>query len=187
MILQAVFAEEIEARGGVGIVLMFGWLLRLGFDVELALKADLLLVLDGHVEETAEVIEFAFDVGVPKRGIAFAATPKDIACAAEFVGNLDGFFDLRGGVSEDVGIASGGCAMHITRMGKEASGAPEKLYAGAFLFLFEDRSDRIEILVGGREVFAFGGNVAVVKGVERRAEFLDELEGNAGAFLGVLH
>ena len=36
------------------------------------------------------------------------------------------------------------------------------------------------------ERFAFGGHVAVVEGVERGAELLDELERHAGAVLGVL-
>ena len=43
---------------------MLGRLLRLGLDVELALEADLLLVIDRHVEESREVVELALHVGV---------------------------------------------------------------------------------------------------------------------------
>ena len=48
---QVVFAQEVQAGGGVGVVLVLGRLLGLGLDVELALEADLLLVVDRHVQE----------------------------------------------------------------------------------------------------------------------------------------
>ncbi len=51
--MQVVLAQEVEAGGGVAVVLVLGRLLRLGLDVELAGEADLLGVVDGHVQERA--------------------------------------------------------------------------------------------------------------------------------------
>ena len=54
---QVISAQEVEAGGGVGIVLVFGRFLGLGLDVESSLEADLLLVVDRHLEELAKVVE----------------------------------------------------------------------------------------------------------------------------------
>ena len=66
MACQLVLPQEVQAGGGVGVVLVLGRLHRLRLDVKLALEADLLLVLDGHVEERGQVIQLAFHVGVPE-------------------------------------------------------------------------------------------------------------------------
>ena len=41
VIFQTVGADEVQARGGIEVVLVFGWFLRLGFEEELAGEADL--------------------------------------------------------------------------------------------------------------------------------------------------
>ena len=63
---QIVVAQEVEAGRGVGVVLVLGRLLGLGLDVELAREADLLGVVDGHVQEAGQMIELALHVGVPQ-------------------------------------------------------------------------------------------------------------------------
>ena len=73
---QVVFAQEVEAGRGVGVVLVLGRLLRLRLDVELALEADLLLVLDGHVQELREVIELALHVGVQQGHDSLRGRPR---------------------------------------------------------------------------------------------------------------
>ena len=77
--------QEVEAGGGVGVVLVLGRLLGLGLDVELAREADLLGVVDRHVHEAGQVIELALHVGVPEVLIAFAAAPEDVAHAAQLL------------------------------------------------------------------------------------------------------
>ena len=57
---QVVGAEEVEAGRGVGVVLVLGRLLGLRLDVEGAWKADLLLVVDRHVQEACEVVDLRF-------------------------------------------------------------------------------------------------------------------------------
>src|SRR5690606_29009984 len=110
---QAVFAEEVQAGRGVGVVLVGGGFARLGFDVELAGEADLFLVVDRHVEERGEVVEFALQVGVEQGGVAFAAAPEGVAFAAEGVGGVDGGLHLGGGVGEDIEMGRGAGALGV--------------------------------------------------------------------------
>ena len=59
VLVEPVASEERDARGAVEVVLVRGRLLRLRLDEELAGEADLLLVVDGHVQELREVVELA--------------------------------------------------------------------------------------------------------------------------------
>ena len=77
--------------------------------------------------------------------------------------------------------------MNEARIGKQIGRAPEQLDAGAFLFRFQDLDDGIEIFVGFAQRLAFRRDVAVMKGVERRAEFFDELERGPRAIFGIGH
>ena len=186
MILEAVFAQEVEAGGRVAVVLVGGRLLGLGLDVELALESDLLLVVDGHLEEAGEVIEFALHVGVPEGGVAFAATPEGVSLATEFVGDFHRLLHLGRGVGVDIGVGAGGRSVEEAGIGEEAGGAPEKLDAGALLLLLEDGDDGVEVLVALGKGLPLGGDIAVVEGVVGGAQLLDKLEGVTDAVLGVL-
>ena len=160
---QVVGPQEVQARGGVGIVLVLGRFLGLGLDVEGAAEADLLLVIDGHVEEAAEVVELALHVGVEKRRIAFAAAPERVAGPAQLVGDFHGLLDLGGGEGEDVEVGAGGRPVHVAGVGEEVGRAPEQLDAGPRLFILEDLDDLVKIGVAFLEVLAFGGDVAIVE------------------------
>jgi hypothetical protein len=186
MVQQIVFAQEVQAGGRVGIVLMFGWLLGLWLDVELALEADFLFVIDGHVEEGGQMVQFAFEVGVEQRGIALAPAPKDIAGPAQLMRHLQRLFDLRGGVGEDIGVATGGRAVGKAGMDEQTGRSPQQPDAGALLLFLEHLDDGVEVFVRLRQRGAFGGHVAVVEGVKRRAQLFKELEGHARAAAGVV-
>ena len=73
---EVVLAQEVQAGRGVGIVLVLGRFLRLGLDVELAGEADLLCVVDGHVQELREVVELALHVGVPQSRDSLRGRPR---------------------------------------------------------------------------------------------------------------
>ena len=165
---------------------MLGRLLWLGLDVKLALEADLLFVIDRHLEERAEVIQLTTNVGVPKRRVTLAATPEGVAFTAELVRDLDGLFHLRRSVGECVGVAACGGAVHVTRVGEQAGRAPKELDAGAFLLGLEHLGHGVEILVRGGEALALGRDVAIMKGIVRCAELLHELERDLNSLLGVL-
>ena len=166
---EVVGPQEIQAGGGIGIVLVLGRLLGLGLDVERAAEADLLLVIDGHVEEPAEVVELALHVGVEQGRVAFAATPERVAGPAQLVGDLHRLLDLGPGEGEDVEVRAGGRAVHEPGIGEEVGRSPEQLDAGPGLLVLEDLDDLVEIGVALLEVVALGGDVAIVKRVERRA------------------
>jgi hypothetical protein len=86
--------------------------------------------------KAGEVVDLALHVGVPKRGVAFAATPEGVTFATEAMRDIHRLLHLRGGVSENVGVRAGGSALAVTRMGEEAGGAPEELLAGLLLRFF---------------------------------------------------
>ena len=132
---QAVGPQEVDAGGRVEIVLMLGRLLGLGLEIELALEADLLGIVDGHVHERGQVIQLALHVGVEQVLIAFAAAPEDIAGPAQLLGHFERLLDLGGGVGEGVGIGAGGGAVHVARIGEQVGRAPQQLDAGPLLLL----------------------------------------------------
>ena len=61
----AVFAQEVQARCGVEVVLAFGRFLGFGRRKR-PFESYLLRVIDGHVEKFREVLESAFHIGVPE-------------------------------------------------------------------------------------------------------------------------
>ena len=184
---QVVFTQEVQAGRGVRIVLMLGWFFRFRFDIELPVESDFLFVLHCHVQERREMVHLPFEIGVQQSGITFASAPENITFTVEFVGDFQRLLHLRRGVSEHVRVATGGRAVDVARMREQTSRAPKQFHPGALLFLFQHLDDRIQVFVGFPQVLAFGRDIAVVKGVKRRAELLDELKGHTRAVLGVLH
>ena len=69
-------------RADVEIVLVLGRLLRLRLDQDRALEADLLLVLDDHRQEAAELRQLALHVGVEERLVTLAPAPQNVVRAA---------------------------------------------------------------------------------------------------------
>ena len=115
---QIVFAQKIQTRGGIGIVLMLRRFFRFRLNVKLALEPDLLLVIHGQVQQFGEVIQLAFHVRVEQRHVAFAAAPKRITFAAKFVRHFHRFFNLRRSEGEHVRVATGAGSVDEPRMGK---------------------------------------------------------------------
>ena len=129
----------------------------------------------------------------PGRPGAFAAAGcKDDgwgahALAARWAGHLERFFHLGGGISKHVRVATGGRAVQVARVREQTGRAPKQLDAGAILLLLQHLDDCIKVLVGFAQVFAFGRDIAVVKGVKRGAQFFDEFKRHACPVLRVLH
>ena len=80
--LKAVGAEKRDAARDIEVILVLRRLLGLGLDVELPGEANFLCVVDRHVEEAGQMIEFALHVGVPEILISLAASPEGVAGAA---------------------------------------------------------------------------------------------------------
>ena len=168
---------KVEAGGGVrGRTDAWSETLGLRLDRRRAAEPDLLLVLDGQVEEAREVVELALHVGVEQRRISFAAPPEGVAGTTELVRDLEGFLNLRSREREGVEIGTRRRAVHISRVAEKVGRAPEQLDAGACLFVLQDLDDLVEVGVALFECFSLGRDVAVVERVERRAELLKELK-----------
>ncbi|MNN25709.1 hypothetical protein D3C81_1391940 [compost metagenome] len=74
-VLQPELLKKAEHGGAVVIVLVFGRLLRLGFDQQVAGETDLVLVLDHHAHKAAELFAFTLQVRVEQGFVAFATAP----------------------------------------------------------------------------------------------------------------
>ncbi len=125
--VEAVGLEEGHAARDVEIVLVLGRFLRLGLDEELAPEPDRLRIIDRHVHERAEVVEFALQVRVEQRLVTLATAPEHVVLAAQRLGHVERLLHLGRGVGEDVRVGIGGRAAHVARMGKEVGRAPEQL------------------------------------------------------------
>lgn len=92
MILQTVFTQEIQACGGIRIILVFGGFFWFWLDEKLGFHAELFLVIDRHVEQLRQMVEFPFHVSVVKGGVTLASAPEDITIALELMGDFHRFF-----------------------------------------------------------------------------------------------
>src|SRR5262249_49176581 len=92
---------------------------------------------------------------------------------------------LRSGKSKHVGVAAGRGAVDKSRIGKEIGRSPQQFDAGAFLFLFKNFHNGVQILVGLNQSLAFGRYVPVMEGVKGGAELFYELERHSRPVLGV--
>ena len=184
---QAVFAEEIQARSGIGIVLVRGGFAWLRLDVELTFEADFFRVVDGHVQQGGKVVEFTFHVGIEQGGVAFTTAPEGVAFAAEFECGIHGGFHLGCAVSENVRTRRSACTLSIAGMREQASGAPEEFFAVSLLQAFEVIGDFVECGIGCSEVVELGCDVAIVEAVVVNAGFVEEFEKHVGTLECVVH
>ena len=162
---------------------MLGGLLRLGLDEELAVKADLLCVVDRHVHEAGQVVEFAAHVGVQQRLVSFPASPEDVVGASETLGDLHRLLHLCRGVREHRGVGVRRGARHESWVAEHVARAPEQLHSCVALELCREIHDRVQPLVRLSQAVRLRRDVAVVEAVEAHAELGEELEcGAHGVF-----
>ncbi len=166
-----------ECDGGdVVVVLVLGRFERLGLDQDRALEADVVLVLDDHVEEPAELVDLARHVGVEQRLVALAPAPQHVVGAAEAMRGVHAVGDLRRGEREQLRIGVRRRAGLEAGVGEQVRRAPQQLHAGALLVLAGEVDHLVEVAARLGERRALGGDVAVVEAVERHAELRHELE-----------
>jgi hypothetical protein len=110
--------KEVEARGGIGIVLVGRGFTRLGFDVEGAGETDLLLVIHRHVEEPGQVVQFPLHVGVPQGGVTFTAAPERVTFAAQTVRDFESLLYLRRRIGKHIRIRRSARPLVVTLVGE---------------------------------------------------------------------
>ncbi len=184
---KAVFAQKRQNRRRIEIILMLRGLFGLGFDQELSGKADLLCVIDRHFQEPRKVIQLQPHIGVEQGFVPFASAPEDIVLAAELHGNLDGFFDLRGGIGKHRCVGRGCRAVDELRVSEAVGGAPEAFDARARHLLLDYGDHLVENAVGLQKRVPARGKVRVVKAEETNLHLFHELKRRVHAFLGAYH
>ena len=141
-------------------------------------EADRVLVLDHHVEEPSELIEFTAHVGVEQRVVALTPAPQHVVLAAESLGGGHAVRDLCSGVLEQLGIGVGRGARLEPWVREQVGGAPQQAHAGALLMGGGQFHHLVEVAARLGEGRALGRDVTVVEAVERRAELGEEFEGD---------
>ena len=144
-----------------------------------------MLVLDDERDEAAELIEFALDVGVEQRFIAFPSAPEHIILTAEPMRYLERGADLAGGIGEDVRIRIGRRARHVAAMREQIGRAPEQPHLARCHLLLEEIGDGVEVGNGLGKRGAFRRGVDIVEGEEGHIEQAKQLESDIG--LGARH
>ena len=164
---------------------MLCWFFWLGFKQELSFEADLLGIVDCHVHEPGQVIQFTLHVCVVEVVITFAATPEDIVFATKFQRDFQSFLDLSGCESEDIGVAGGCSSVHEARMREHVCCSPQQLDACSLLSGFQSLYDFIEVLVGLCQRVSFGSHIAIMECVVRAAQLVNEFKRGIDSLDGI--
>ena len=166
---------------------MLGRFLRFGFNQNSAFEADLVLVIDDHVQEAAHVVQLQVQVGVQQRFIAFTTAPQHVVFATQLVRRVHAAFHSGCRIGKDVRIGVCGCARHPATVAEHVGCAPQQLGARGFLFFAHVVGDFVQ----GRQVFSvaalFGADVGVVPAIVGLAEDFEHLERDIGLHLGATH
>ena len=174
LVFQPEALEETIHRLRIEIILVLGRLVRLGFDQDRAGKADLVLVLDHKVEETAEVFLLDADLGIEDGVVPLAPTPQHVICAAQPMRRLQRIAYLTRGPGVDFGIGVSGGARHVARVAEQVRGAPQQLAAMLRLQRFEMVDSLGKAAAEAGDVVGIGHHVDIVEAIERHIELLDE-------------
>ena len=132
---EVVALQEGVDGGDVVVVLVLRRLERLGLDEDRAGEADVVLVLDDHREEPAELVELAPHVGVEQRLVPLATTPQHVVVATQAMRGFEAMGDLAGRVGEQFGIRVRRRARLVARVREQVGRAPQQLDTGALLVL----------------------------------------------------
>src|SRR5687768_3405414 len=127
---------------------MLGRFFWLRLYIEWSFEADFFLMIDGHVQEFAEMLHFPLEIGIKQGGVTFPAPPKNVTFTFQLVSGFQGPFHLSTCVSENIRIRARGSSVHVARMNKQTGSAPEQAYPGSLLFFFEDFDDLLEVAIG---------------------------------------
>src|SRR5712664_263675 len=180
LLLEPEALEEGVEGGGVEIVLVLGRLAGFGLHQDHAFESATVLVVDDEGEEPAQLLQLALDVRIEEGLVALPAAPEDVVLPAELASGVHGLLDLRGRHGKDLRVRIGGGSRHVARVAEQVGGPPEQAHPGPPLVPSQHLDHRLEPVAGLSRRRSLGGDVAVVEGVERDAQPLEEVERRLG-------
>mmetsp|Transcript_37439 Transcript_37439/g.93071 ORF Transcript_37439/g.93071 Transcript_37439/m.93071 type:complete len:365 (+) Transcript_37439:894-1988(+) len=186
--VQVELAQKAGGGRDVPVVLVLGRLLGLGLDEERSGGAeDMAPVVGCHLVKSSGVAALHGDIRGGKVAVALAPSPEIEVFAAERVRHLHRLLHLRRRANEDVHVRASGGPRHVLRLHEQLRGAPERPDISPSLHPQSVRSDFVEVGVGFGQVFALGGNVAVVEAPPVDTQLAHELEEGAHSSLSHTH
>jgi hypothetical protein len=162
---QVVLTQEANNSFHIEIILVLGWLARLGLNEEGSFEAVAAGIVFCRVQEARQVLLFPLHIGVQQAHIALAATPENIILTTQLDGGIQCCLYLRACMCEDVEIRISGSAVHIARVRKQVGRAPKELYAGIGLLLLGIIHDRLQPALILRNIIRIINNVHIMKAV----------------------
>src|SRR5659263_34353 len=175
VLVEAIVAQEAYHRGSVIIILVFGGLHGLGFNIEGALETLFPSIVSCQGKHHGQVLDLPLHVGVEQGEIAFTAAPEDITLSAESNGGINGVLQLYGHIRQHIEIRVGGSAVHVTRVAEDVCSTPEQLHAGLFLPRFYLRNKFVKTLLYLKDR-AVTHEVRVMEAVEWSSDLFNELK-----------
>ena len=185
--LQTVAAQEPVDRSDVIVVLVLGRFSRLGFNQDRAFETDFVFVLHHHVQEAAHLIQLMADARVQQRLIAFATAPQHVVFTTQLERGIHRFFHLQCRQRKNFGIRIGGGARHEAAVAEQVGGAPQQLHAGGLLLQAQHIDHLVQMVHAVARGDTLRRDVAVMKAIIRRAEFLKELKRRIRLGFGCCH
>ena len=179
--------EKTVHRGHVVVVLVLGRLAGLWLDQNRAFEADLVFVLDHHVEKTTQLVHLLPDPRVEQRFVTFPATPQHVVFTPELQRGVHGLLHLQCRHREDFRVRIGGGATHEPPMTEKVGRAPQQLHAGGGLLGVQHINHATQVVDTFLRRGSFGGHVAVVHAVVRRTQLAEKVERCIGLHAGRLH
>ena len=145
MILEAIASYEVDAIGGIKIILVLCGLLGFRFEEELPIKTNLLGVGHREVHKGRKVIDLSLEVGIVEVLVAFPASPENVIFSPKLLGNLDRLLHLGACIGEGICVAAGGCSMNIARVAEEICRPPQQLDPRPLLLFLQESHNLVKV------------------------------------------
>ena len=108
---------------------MFCGLLGLRFNVKITFETGRTGIVHSQSHKISHVVEFKLHVGIKECFISFASAPENVTGSAEFNCCINCVFDLRCGISKNIGVRRSAGTVHVSGVVKAVGGTPKQFLA----------------------------------------------------------
>ena len=127
ILVESVLSQKAYCRCGIEIILMRHRLLRLGLDIEVAVKSDASAIFHSHAHKRSYVFLLELNIGVQQSFVALSSAPEYIASTAELNSNIKRLFYLRRSKAINIDIVGTAGTVHKSRIAEHICSAPKAL------------------------------------------------------------